>query len=67
MADFIIIFIIATIMGLTLYRYIKQKKAGQSGCAGCSFSNACESSPSSCPQSTSTCHDKTVPPVTKLK
>lgn len=63
MADFIIIFIIAAIMGFTLYRYVKRKQAGQSGCAGCSFSSSCGTSPSSCHQGTSTLGDKTTSPV----
>lgn len=67
MADFIIIFIIAIIMGFTLYRYIKRKKAGQSGCAGCSLGSSCSSSPSSCHQSTSTFRDKTAPTVPNHK
>lgn len=39
MIDYVIIIVLAGIIGLTVYRYIKRQKAGE-GCAGCS--GACE-------------------------
>lgn len=47
MIDYLIIAILAGIIGFTVYRYIKRQKSG-GGCAGCSsscgqFSSCCES------------------------
>ncbi|WP_082673071.1 FeoB-associated Cys-rich membrane protein [Paenibacillus senegalimassiliensis] len=46
MIDYLIVAILAGIIGFTVYRYIKRQKSG-GGCAGCSgsceqFSSCCE-------------------------